>query len=491
MIQRYRAALLTLVCAILSAVIFGWSNKYLLIPSELEAQSLPKMKMGDPLPSNIFIELAKVVNPAVVNISTSTLPRGQRFQRGYPNDPYAEMFEQFFGPRRQMPSRPQQALGTGFIIRDNGLIVTNNHVIENADVIKVQLSDKTETTYTAQLIGRDKRTDLALIKIDAKEKLPFVSLGSSKDTQVGEWVAAFGNPLGLGHTMSKGIVSAIGREIGELNRFPFIQTDASINPGNSGGPLVNLKGEVIGVNSAIAANGQGIGFAIPIDEAKTVISALEKKGSISRGYLGVNMYPYQIDPRAAQELGLPRTDGVLIAGVLQGSPADKAGLKEYDFILKVNNQDIDSAEDLSRLIADSEVGKTYDVEYIRQGKNRKTKVKLEEHPDDKKEAKSSRKTYRGQKAPFDLGFSVTNYTKELASELGLPPLRKNYPVVIDVDPTGPAAKAGLGAGDVIIDVNQKEVTRDVDVLSNLKDKQMNILRILRGATPTLIYINPK
>lgn len=460
-------------------------------PHTATAQSSPKMILGEPLPANIFVELAKIMNPTVVNISTSTRPKMQRSRPGYPNDPFFQMFEQFMGPQRRGLVQPQQALGTGFIIRPDGLILTNNHVIEGADVIKVQLSEGDNTSYSAELIGRDKRTDLALIKIDAKRKLPFATLGTSKVLQVGEWVAAFGNPLGLGHTTSKGIISAIGREIGELNRFPFIQTDASINPGNSGGPLVNLKGEVIGVNSAIAANGQGIGFAIPIDEAKTIISVLEKEGVVKRGYLGVSMYPYAINPQAAQEMGLSQTNGVLIVGVTPSSPAEKAKLKEYDFIIKFNNQKIENSSELSQQIADSEVGKTYDVQYIRQGKTQTAKVKIEEHPEDKLQAQAQKKTYRGQKAPFNLGFTITNYTSELANEYQLPLLRKPYPVVIDIEDGSPAAKSGLGIGDIIIDVNRKETQKDTDVLKLLKNKQINSLRILRGEQPLLIYLNPK
>lgn len=456
--------------------------------------TLPKMDLSAPLPANIFVELAKIINPTVVNISTTTLVRQRPQQQRSPfnpGDPFFDMFEQFMGPQNQGMARPQQALGTGFIIRADGLILTNNHVVENADVIKIQLSEKDPTLYTAELIGRDARTDLALVKISAKKPLAFVKLGESKNLQVGEWVAAFGNPLGLGHTTSKGIISAIGREIGELNRFPFIQTDASINPGNSGGPLVNLKGEVIGVNAAIAANSQGIGFAIPIDDAKNIINVLEKDGVVRRGYLGVNMYPYSIDPRAAQEMKLNRTNGVLIIGVLDGSPAQKAGLKEYDFITKFNGQNLENANDLSRMITDSQVTKSYPVEYIRKGKSKKTNVTIEENPNDQKQAKAKTKAYSGQKAPFDLGFTITKYTQALAQEYGLPSLRKAYPVIIDIDNGSQAQKSGLSVGDIIIDVNREEVSSETDVLKFLKNNEMNSLRILRGQTPLLVYINPK
>lgn len=462
----------------------------------LSATAQTKMNLGEPLPANIFIELAKIINPAVVNISTATMPRRTQGPRGQfrGQDPFNDLFEQFFGPMgpmQRMPQQPQQALGTGFIIRADGLIVTNNHVIQGADVIRVQLNEKEKTLYTAELIGSDQRTDLALIKIDAKKPLPVAKLGASKDVQVGEWVAAFGNPLGLGHTTTKGIVSAIGRDIGELNRFPFIQTDASINPGNSGGPLVNMKGEVIGVNSAIAANGQGIGFAIPIDEAKVVLTALEKEGIVRRGYVGVNMYPYPVNPEAAQEMKLPTTEGALIVGVIEGSPAAKAGLKEYDFVVKFNGKEIKNSEDFRNAVADTSVGQTYTVDYYRQGKKQTAKVKPEEHPEDQKQIQKKRKTYLGQKAPFDLGFQVANYTQELGRELGLPQLRKPYPVVVAVEFDSPAAKAGLSVGDIIVDVNREETATDVAVIKRLRNKQINSLRVLRGQYPMLIYLSAK
>ncbi len=456
-----------------------------------DAESAPKMNLGSPLPENLFVELAKLINPTVVNISSSRLPHPQQRQRRAPNpgqDPFFDMFQDFFGQAPQQRG-PEQSLGTGFIIRADGLILTNNHVVEGADVIKVQLSEKDHSLFTAEVVGRDQRSDLALIKIDAKRALPFARLGNSRDMQVGDWVAAFGNPLGLGHTTSKGIISAIGREIDDLNRFPFLQTDASINPGNSGGPLVNTKAEVIGVNSAIAANSQGIGFAIPIDEAKTIIALLEKDGVVRRGYLGVNMYPYPINPQAAQEMGLTRLNGALIVSVMDGSPAQKAGLREYDFVTKFNGKEVDNSEAFRRLIADADVGKSFAIEFIREGKTRKAQVTMQENPEDRKQVQAKKKVYRGQKAPFNLGFSVTNYSAEIAHEFGLPQLKKNYPVVVEVEFDSQAAKGHLAVGDVILDVNRVEVTNDTDVLRNLKKDQINSVRVLRNGYAVLLYLS--
>ena len=234
---------------------------------QIPAKTPPPMKLSEPLPANLFIELGKIINPTVVNISTSALIRGQR-----PRDPMLDMLEKFYGFQglpNQHENRPQQmGLGTGFIIREDGLILTNNHVVEGADIVNVQLSEGAEKLYEAKVIGADQRADIALIKINPDGKLPVAALGSSAQVQVGEWVAAFGNPFGHGHSMSKGIISSKGRTLAEINKVPLLQTDASINPGNSGGPLVDTKGYVIGVNSAIDARAQGIGFAIPIDEIK-------------------------------------------------------------------------------------------------------------------------------------------------------------------------------------------------------------------------------
>lgn len=452
-------------------------------------QSTPRLKLGDPLPENLFSELARTMNPSVVNISTASLPKYQTRQRGLYRDPLFEFFERY-GGRQQMQMQPQQSLGTGFIIRKDGLILTNNHVVENADIIKVQLEENSAELFEATVIGRDKRTDVALIKIDAKKELPAVKLGSSNDLKVGEWVMAIGNPYGHGHTVTKGIISAMGREINQINRFPFIQTDASINPGNSGGPLLNAKGEVIGVNTAIDARAQGIGFAIPIDEVKAILPVLEKEGLIRRGFLGVNMYPYPLDPRNAQEIGLNTTEGALIVGTVAGGAAAKAGLREYDLITKFNGKKVTSSEDLSRLIQDSPVGKKYKVQFIRNGKKESVSVTLNEHPDDKTQS-ASKKNYDGQKAPFNLGFSVTDWSANLAKQLGLPRIKNKAPVVIDIQLGSPAAKAGLGVGDIIVDVNRSKMRTAVNVLKKLKKDQINSLRINRGGHMILIYLNPK
>ncbi len=325
-----------------------WICSLLTAFSLVASAELPRIRSGDPLPANLFVELAKLVNPAVVNIFTTYLPKGRQFSyEERTGDPFFDMFQQFMGQNPyEGEGGPAQSLGTGFIIREDGLILTNNHVIDRGDSIKVQLTESAKETFDAKVIGKDAKTDIALIKITSKRKLPTVKLGSSADLQVGEWVAAFGNPQGLGHTMTKGIVSAIGREIDELNLYPFIQTDASINPGNSGGPLVNTQGLVIGVNAAMAAHAQGIGFAIPIDNVKAVLPQLENEGTVKRGFIGVAMT--DIDEESAKSLGLKQTDGALITQVIPDSPAAKAGLEPYDLIVEFDGKKVSSSRDLMK-----------------------------------------------------------------------------------------------------------------------------------------------
>lgn len=359
-------------------------------PNGLPQLPPPTIKLNDPLPANLFVELAKAINPSVVNISTSSYMRNYR-------DPMQELMERFYGIPQQEDAwnnKPRRmGLGTGFIIREDGLIVTNAHVIRDADIIEVQLDEKSEKQYKAEIIGSDQRTDIALIKIKPDTKLTVASLGSSKDLEVGEWVAAFGNPYGHGHTMTKGIISSKGRDIKEINKFPLLQTDASINPGNSGGPLVNSKGQVIGVNSAIDARAQGIGFAIPIDEVKTIITQLEKGGGIKKGYLGIN--PQDLNADLVSYLGFDDEHRAsVVANVIPNGPADKAGLKPYDVITEVNGQKIKNTQHLIDLIADQDPGAKIKIKYLRNNKGdaveKTTTITVAERPDEKSLIQDSR-----------------------------------------------------------------------------------------------------
>jgi len=461
----------------------------LLILFSSPAHSLQKLQPGQAMPHDLFINLAKKLNPTVVNISTAQEIR-QRRSRSRGGHPYNDLFELFLNQGRGFggPSqRPGGGLGTGFIISNDGLIITNNHVIDNADIINVQLSgDKKK--YEAEVVGRDKRTDIALIKIKTGFSLPTAKLGTSSNLQVGEWVAAFGNPFGHTHSMSKGIVSAIGRQIDELNRLPFIQTDASINPGNSGGPLVNTAGEVIGVNTAIDARAQGIGFAIPVDDVRRIVEQLEKHGGIKRGFLGVSLA--DVNNEQAADFGLPGSKGALIARVSMSSPAKRAGLKEYDFITHYNGQRVKDSSELVNKVSDSLAGNNTTLKIIRNGKKKTIKVKLGQHPDSKRITKTkSKRSYSGQKSPYDLGFYFKNYNQSLAKRFDLAPLRRARPVIIEVKPGTPASKAGLYPGDVILDVNKSPVYKSTDVIKKLKKNKINILRVLRYDEVALIYIS--
>lgn len=450
-------------------------------------------KLGDPLPHNMFVELSKLVNPAVVSISTSQAQRQLSRRGGGPRDPMREFFEEFWG----LPpggdgfggQRPAMALGTGFIIRNDGLIVTNNHVIESADTIKVSLDPNTKEEYEAKVVGKDARTDIALIKIEAKKPLPVAALGSSSGVQVGEWVAAFGNPYGHAHTMTKGIVSAIGREISELNRFPFIQTDASINPGNSGGPLVNTRGEVIGVNTAIDARAQGIGFAIPIDNVKTIVAQLEKDGRVRRGFIGVGISP--LAPEVARQLGLESDDGAIVNQVQKGSPADKAGLEVYDIIVEFGGKKVRNPGDLQNAVGDTPIGGKTKVKIVRFKNDRKKiektfDIQVTENPDERIAAGHQPKKFFGQKAPFSIGFKVADMSALLRRDLGLTDA-PDAPVVTEVERGTVAAQVGLQVGDIILDVNRTPVRRAADVVKNLR-QGTNILRVARGDMVAVIAL---
>ncbi len=445
----------------------------------------PVLKLSDPLPANLFIELGKAINPAVVNISTSVIPKGRMYR-----DPMQEMLEQFYGPQPGYNSRPQagkpqrMGLGTGFIIRDDGLIITNAHVINGADIIEVQLTENSDKQYKAEIIGLDERTDIALIKIKPDTKLTTVVLGSSEDAQVGEWVAAFGNPFGHGHTMTKGIISSKGREIEEINRLPLIQTDASINPGNSGGPLVNSKGVVIGVNSAIDARAQGIGFAIAIDEVKKIIPQLEQRGSIRKGYLGVRLG--DIDNRSAAQLGLEDYPGAVILNVGEG-PAKKAGLKIYDLVLEVNGRKVKSSRELTDIVSGIEPGKKSKFYILRGEKKINVDVTIGERPDEKyiqakmKEAeeRSAEKQFpSATKDRFNLGLEISDAVPKAKGIFKLDDDTKN-PIVVSVENNSIAQKAGLKPGDILLSINKKEPKSAIEA-NNLFKKGENSVRVGRG-----------
>ncbi len=325
-----------------------------------------------------FVQVAEIVTPAVVNISTVSTSKGRSAGdtfKPFGDDPFfRDFFDRFFEgmPRR----RQQKSLGSGLIIEKSGLILTNNHVIKDADEITVRFSNNEETK--GKVVGTDPKTDLAVIRVSAPKDLPVVKLGNSDQLRVGEWAIAIGNPFGLDHTLTVGVISATGRsEVGITAYENFIQTDASINPGNSGGPLLNIRGEVVGINTAIVASGQGIGFAIPINLARKVMDDLVKRGKVTRGWLGVGVQP--LTPELAKSFGVSG-EGILVNQVMPKSPAEAAGIKVGDVILEVGGKTVKDARELQRVIADAEVGKPLQVKILREKSQQSLTVQIAEMP---------------------------------------------------------------------------------------------------------------
>jgi serine protease Do len=422
------------------------------------------------LTPNIFVELTKRVKPGVVNISTTKVIKGggRVFRHFSPpsreRDPFRDFFgedffERFFG---DIPQRDyvQRSLGSGFIIDRDGHIITNNHVIEGASEIRVRLS--TDKEFPAEVIGRDQKTDLALIKIKSWKDLPVVELGDSDKLEIGEWVMAIGNPFGLTQTVTVGIVSAKGRVIGSGPYDDFIQTDASINPGNSGGPLFNLNGEVVGINTAIVATGQGIGFAIPINVAKEIISQLQKKGKVTRG--GIGVYVQKLTPDLAKSFGLEQSKGALVADVIPGSAAEAGGIRRGDIIMKFNGKDIDEMNELPRVVASTPVGKEVEAMVLREGKPLTLKLKVGELKDEALPPAA-------EKTKLELGMSVQEITPEIARQLRLG--EPGGVVVTQVEPGSATDEAGIHRGDIIREINGQAIRK-------LSDYQAAISKIKKG-----------
>jgi serine protease Do len=402
-----------------------------------------------------FADLAAQVSPAVVNVKVTSVEKSafsdQLFGKDFP----------FPGFQIPIPEQPQkfrrEGTGSGFVISKDGLILTNNHVIANAQVITVTLNDKTQ--YKGKVIGRDPRTDLAVVKIEPKESLPVVTLGDSDAIRVGDWVMAIGDPFGLTNTVTTGIVSAKGRTIGAGPYDNFIQTDASINPGNSGGPLFDMGGKVVGINTAIfsqSGGNVGIGFAIPVNLVKAVLPQLETKGNVKRGWLGVAVQP--ITPELAQSFGLKQTEGALVADVTAQGPAQKAGIKRGDVIVNYDGKKVDNSSMLPMLVASTPVDKTVPVQVIRNGKIETFNVEIGKLNDqnlalNKEEEKS------------DWGLSLQNIPPEERGRMGL---NANSGVVVTaVEPGSPAADSGIQPGDVILQVNQTPVSSVAAVKSEV------------------------
>ncbi len=422
-----------------------------------------------------FADIAAGAEPAVVNISTSQTIKSEGFHgfgplpgpggRGGPEGPGGgsgpspfgenDPFEQFF--RRFMPQMPksfkQRSLGSGFAISSDGLIVTNNHVVEHADEILVKLSSG-EHQYKAKVLGTDPKTDLALVKIEPQGKIAALKLGDSGSLRVGDWVMAIGNPFGLEHTVTAGIVSAKGRVIGQGPYDDFIQTDASINPGNSGGPLLNVEGEVVGINSSIfseSGGNMGIGFAIPSNLAKPVVEQLRTQGKVVRGWLGVMIQDVTEDLASSFKLSEPH--GALVASVKEDGPAAKAGLERGDIIVEFDGKPVKSSHELPSMVAASPIGKDVDVKVLREGKEKTLQMKIAEMP--KGEGGETGGGESEEPSSEKLGLTVAPITPDVARELGIEP---GSGVLVRAVKAGSTAEdAGLQPGDVILEVNRKAV----------------------------------
>lgn len=435
-----------------------------------------------------FADLAERLMPAVVNISTSQTVSQSKAENNVP-PPFQDFFEDFMKrlPQQEGPrKRKVSSLGSGFVINPDGIIVTNNHVVEDADEIIVNFADGQK--YDATLIGRDPKTDLAVLKIEAKRKFPFVKLGDSQKARVGDWVIAIGNPFGLGGSLSAGIISAINRNIHSGPYDAFIQTDAAINRGNSGGPLFNMDGEVIGVNSSIispSGGSVGIGFSIPSDLAQTVIDQLIEYGETRRGWLGVRIQP--VTEELAETLGMKTSKGALVSEVMEKGPASRGGIRVRDVITRFDGKDVDSPRDLSRIVADTAIEKKVMVDVFRDGKEIKVSIvtgRMEEAdfaaggdgqgsaPDEPKETEVA-------------GITLTDLDDTTREQIGLDEAVKGA-LVAGVDPESLAHESGIRRGDVIIEIARNQVSSakaaHAELEKAIKSNQKSVLVYVQNAS---------
>ncbi len=424
--------------------------------------------------------IVKKVIPAVVNVKTSFVVErnlNNYFPFNSPNFKMPEHFKRFFKqPGSRSPGKfRNRGVGSGVIISKDGYILTNNHVVERASDIKVKLNNNKE--YNAKVIGKDPKTDIALIKINAKEELPYANLGDSSGLNIGDWVIAIGNPFGLSHTVTAGIVSAKGRKnvnpSGRQGYYNFIQTDASINPGNSGGPLIDMKGRVVGINTAIIRTAQGIGFAIPINLAKSLIPQLKSKGRVTRSWIGIRIQ--RVTGDLAKSFGLDSAKGALVSDVIEGTPGHKAGLKAGDIIIKFDGKEIKDSSDLPWYASMAGVGKKVEVEIFRKGKTKTLKIKLEEMPDHI--GKKRRLPRKSAEEKGVLGIKVRNIPSERRRSLGLD--KKDGGVVVSgIDRSSRAYEAGLRRGYVILRLNDEDISGPEQFIKILKSvKKGTIVRM--------------
>jgi len=441
------------------------------------------------LPPDSFADLTEKVSPAVVFITSTQMAETSGaahptipFQFP-PGSPFEKFFKQFEGQLGQTPEQapqPVTGIGSGFLIDSSGYVVTNNHVIDSAQNIEVKLNDG--RTFPAKVIGSDPKTDLGLLKIESDVSLPYVGFGNSDEMRVGDWVLAVGNPYGLGGTVTAGIISARNRDINSGPYDDFLQTDAAINRGNSGGPMFNLKGEVIGVNTAIfSPNGGsiGIGFAIPSNIVKNVIAQLRDHGSVERGWLGVKIQ--ELTPDLAAAMNLPKAKGALVAEVTQDSPAAHADLRQGDVILRFNDHEIDQMRDLPRLVADVPPGQTVAVELWRNGTEKQVDVTIARLTPQEMAAASPAPVAPGKVNSETLGATLSSLSDQDRQQLNLPETTTGV-LITDLQPNGKAASQGLRVGDVITQVDGTRVTEpsavDAHIAKAAQDNKKAVLLLV-------------
>jgi len=450
---------------------------------------------------NSFANVAEHVKPAVVNISTlQVLKIEQPLYEFYFGDPFENFFDEFFGQPRgkeKRPQRPQkryyerkrEGTGTGVIIDPKGYVLTNYHVIAGVEDIKVKLSSKGDKEYDAKVIGKDPRTDLAVVKIKGSKKFPTATLGDSDAIRVGDWVLAIGSPFGLEQTVTVGIISAKRQSVpieGKVYR-DLIQTDAAINRGNSGGPLVNIKGEVIGINTAIyAPTGvfSGVGFAIPINNAKTITDELIEKGKVVRGWLGVEIK--EVDEIVAKQFGLKEVRGALVNRVFENSAAQKSGMKRGDIIIEFAGKKIKDVRHLQEIVGDTKPGKKADVTLIRDGKEKKIKIELGEMPETVDKVSFEEEEDQGDVEW--MGIEVRNLTSEMRKQYSIPEDAEGV-IIVGIDPLGKLSRAGLAEGDLIRSINRKDIKSINDFNGATKGVKLSkgvMFDILRGGRPLYI-----
>jgi serine protease Do len=488
------------IAKIVFLVVIGFATGWFAVenrsPAEAQAKSNITEETGTcgkcALPD--FVQLSERWRNSVVNIATENKAPKRRpgfrrnphggSPRGGPGGPeFSDPFERFSGPGGPGRSMPRRSLGSGFIFDKAGFILTNNHVIENADEIHIKLNSGEE--YDAKLVGRDPKTDVAVLKIEADNELQAIPFGDSEALRVGEWVMAIGNPFGLDFSVTAGIVSAKGRFIGQGNYDDFIQTDAPINPGNSGGPLINMDGHVVGINTSIfsrSGGNIGIGFAIPIDLARDLIPQLKADGKVTRGWMGVMIQ--KVTPEIAESLGLEEAKGALVADVVDDGPAEKAGIQVGDVIMTFAGNEVESSNDLPTLVAREPIGDEVPVVVWRDGEEATLELEIAQMEEDD--------SVLSDDMADEFGLSAQNLTPEISESLGMDPETKGV-IVSGVEPGTSAGDAGLRRGDVILEVNRQPI-KDLDAfhakLAERKKGKSLLLLVRRGDSTVFLALKP-